>query len=458
MSGPKELHSGIQVEKSTIVQTPTNAISAFLLQICSIFSVINNSSTFRPRINCIVGGVSTSWLFDTGAARTCMGIEHFRSLFPKGLRPKIVPSDMKLSDAGGNDLGCLGKAIIPFSILGRQFEHHVVILQNLKDLILGIDLMHDNGLSYLAHEKRFLWGHNENVSPISDHLGPWTTATIALSAEVSIQPFTSIKAKVFSITDSGYHIKENENVVCYIQTNDSPCITAPPSLITFNSFQRATIILQNTSPHHIYLAKNTKVGLIENISEDNEPVLLSKDFISQLSDSVAESPKISPKAKNAFILKNVNLNVPAEYKSEYLNLLYKYGDIFSDSKMDLGITDAFFHKIHLKSDDPIYRKQFKIPDSHREFLQNQVTDWLKLGIVSRTNSLYNSPVFCVPKKDGSLRIVQDFRQLNLNSKIDKYSMKEIHECIGDIGRAGSTIFSTLDMTAGFWQMPLHPDS
>ena len=37
-------------------------------------------------------------------------------------------------------------------------------------------------------------------------------------------------------------------------------------------------------------------------------------------------------------------------------------------------------------------------------------------------------------------------------------MKEIHECIGDIGRAGSTIFSTLDMTAGFWQMPLHKDS
>jgi hypothetical protein len=56
-----------------------------------------------------------------------------------------------------------------------------------------------------------------------------------------------------------------------------------------------------------------------------------------------------------------------------------------------------------------------------------------------------------------LRIVQDFRELNLHSHIDKYSMKEINECIGDIGRAGSTIFSTLDLTSGFWQMPLHPN-
>jgi hypothetical protein len=37
-------------------------------------------------------------------------------------------------------------------------------------------------------------------------------------------------------------------------------------------------------------------------------------------------------------------------------------------------------------------------------------------------------------------------------------MKEITECIGDIGHANSTIFSMLDLTSGFWQMQLDQDS
>jgi hypothetical protein len=87
-------------------------------------------------------------------------------------------------------------------------------------------------------------------------------------------------------------------------------------------------------------------------------------------------------------------------------------------------------------------------------------EWLKLGVVKRANSsIIQLTHFCVPKKQGQgLRVVQDFRELNNHSHIDKYSMKEITECIGDIGRANSTIFSTLDLTSGFWQMQLDEKS
>ncbi len=54
--------------------------------------------------------------------------------------------------------------------------------------------------------------------------------------------------------------------------------------------------------------------------------------------------------------------------------------------------------------------------------------------------------------------MQDFRELNQNSHIDKYSMKEITECISNIGRANSRIFSTFDLTSGFRQMKLEEKS
>jgi len=56
-------------------------------------------------------------------------------------------------------------------------------------------------------------------------------------------------------------------------------------------------------------------------------------------------------------------------------------------------------------------------------------------------------VLCPKEQGEGLRIVQDCRALKAHSHIDKYSMKENTECIGDIGRANSTIFSTL---THFW--------
>ena len=50
--------------------------------------------------------------------------------------------------------------------------------------------------------------------------------------------------------------------------------------------------------------------------------------------------------------------------------------------------------------------------------------------------------------------MQDFRGLNEKTHTDKYSMKEVNECISDIGRANSNIFTTIDLTSGFWQMPI----
>jgi hypothetical protein len=153
------------------------------------------------------------------------------------------------------------------------------------------------------------------------------------------------------------------------------------------------------------------------------------------------------------------LQVPEEFQERYLDIFCKQQDTLSINRYDLGLPKDFKHKIHLKMQDQVYRKQFKIPEAHHQFIQQTLEEWLKMGVVKRSNSLYNSPILCVIKKQGQgLRIVQDFRELYQNSHIDKYSMKEITKCIRNIDRANSTIFTTLDLMSGFWQMQLDEDS
>jgi hypothetical protein len=78
-----------------------------------------------------------------------------------------------------------------------------------------------------------------------------------------------------------------------------------------------------------------------------------------------------------------------------------------------------------------------------------------MGLILPSRSRYNSPLFMVPKIDGSLlRVVQDLKELKAKNMDDRYSMKFANECIGNIGRAESSIFSTIELTSAIWLLPL----
>ena len=97
------------------------------------------------------------------------------------------------------------------------------------------------------------------------------------------------------------------------------------------------------------------------------------------------------------------------FRSKYLNLLVKFHTVISDNKHDLGRTATVEHPIHLASSDPVYTKQFPIPVEHMDLIKESLKEWLTLGIVEGSNSAWNSPIFCVRKKEGhGLRVVLDY--------------------------------------------------
>jgi len=64
-----------------------------------------------------------------------------------------------------------------------------------------------------------------------------------------------------------------------------------------------------------------------------------------------------------------------------------------------------------------------------ETLNQWLDKQLKAELIVESNSRYAVPCFFIPKKDGTLRLVQDYRQLNQHTIKDKTLLPLINEVI-----------------------------
>ena len=83
-------------------------------------------------------------------------------------------------------------------------------------------------------------------------------------------------------------------------------------------------------------------------------------------------------------------------------------------------------------------------------------EMLEEGVIRKPNSPYASPVILVPKSDGTTRLCIDYRELNKQTIKDKYPLPNMNDIFDRLG--GSLIFSTLDLKAGYHQIPLNESS
>ncbi len=109
-----------------------------------------------------------------------------------------------------------------------------------------------------------------------------------------------------------------------------------------------------------------------------------------------------------------------ELKGPLLKLLHQYRDVIALLGEPLGATGMTEHKIKVKPDTkPVYIPAYRLPHSQRQIVDEQVIDMLHQGVIQHSRSPCNSPLFLVPKKDGSFRPVIDFRKVNEVTEDDR---------------------------------------
>ena len=429
------------------------------MAICSISiaSFQSEPNKNRPHVKVSLQNITDSWLYDTGAAATLIPLSLFRKV-PPDLRPQKQPALVNLTTAGGKPLQTLGLYSFKLTIDNKTIIHPVYVCADATQSILGIDAIKAFGLRYSPTSHSFDFENNFPNLAVSQNSISTQLASLSVLKNIVIPPLTSLPLKVNTIASLACRPPPGVLGLATVGSPSYPYLNGGPGLVTTDRLGEVTVRVNNCAPMEIILVKGAIIGSLEIVNPSLVSQVDNNVFINAVqTQSLSPPPPLNSTDKNTF-LNDLNLNVPDNEKQAYLNLLLQNHDVFSKNKNDLGKATNATHKIHLKNDAPIYVKQFPVPEAYREQLNLQVKEWLKMGIVTPTNSPYNSPIFVVPKKDGSPRYVLDFRKLNDNSHSDKYSMKSVEECIGDIGRSGSTIFSTLDLSSGFWQLPLDPSS
>jgi hypothetical protein len=99
---------------------------------------------------------------------------------------------------------------------------------------------------------------------------------------------------------------------------------------------------------------------------------------------------------------------------------------------------------------PISKTPYRMSTPELKELQMQLEEILKKGYIRPSVSPWGAPVLFVKKKDGTLRLCIDFRQLNKVTVKNKYPFPRIDDLFDQL--RGARIFSKIDLRSGYHQV------
>ena len=151
--------------------------------------------------------------------------------------------------------------------------------------------------------------------------------------------------------------------------------------------------------------------------------------------------------------KEINNNCRADFR----NRMDDYSDIFSINQWDLGKCDATSDRIDVKpGSQPIKLPNIRKPVHYKDDIKEKIDAFMRKELIAPCRSPYNVPTMLVPKNNGKLRLVIDYRKLNEQTIKSCWPIPSIDEIFDTL--QGSAYFTTIDISWGFYQLPMEPKS
>ena len=101
---------------------------------------------------------------------------------------------------------------------------------------------------------------------------------------------------------------------------------------------------------------------------------------------------------------------------------------------------------------PISKPPYRMAPIELEELKKHIQELLDKGFIRPSVSPWGAPVLFVKKKDGSMRLCIDYRQLNQVTIKNKYPLPRIDDLFDQL--QGTQVYSKIDLRSGYHQLKI----
>ena len=394
-------------------------------------------------------------------------------------RPKLVKTS-KLVGAGGVNIKELGKGKFTLQLGPVSMQTEAIVAEIDDDGLLGVDVLQngEGGPTDLLMSEGVLKVDGEEVPIIqvgmknrirkvtsADHFVIPAQSEAVIDVYIERQEYDDFSAETDYIIEPTDHFKETYP------------LQMAPTLCDINQECTSKVRLLNPFPTAVSIKQDAVVGWAEPIDGTPKALVQEEDgneadnfhqvrrltFARQ--DNIQNRCPSSQAIKRSFIdteaqvpdhltdmYTRASTDLNPQEKMQLASLLNRFGDSFSCGEWDLGLTNLAEHAIETEDAAPIKQHPRRVPLAHAEAEKQAIEDLKAKGVIRESTSPWASPIVLVAKKDGGVRPCVDYRRVNQLVKPDGFPLPRIQDCLDAV--AGSSLFSTMDLTSGYFQIPV----
>ena len=385
----------------------------------------------------------TRFLIDTGAAVSVLSHKVFTAAGKK-LNSELLPSGCRLTTASGQGLETHGSINVNLQIGNTNIPQAFVIadLGNC-DGILGLDFLESN-CCLLDFSTGVLEIHGKSL--------PLSRETSKLCAKLKTENATVIPPRsekfVWTRLNQDDHVEEAEGLVEGVGDFGQGGRTVVPRCLLVVEKNRVLVPVTNFSEEEKLVESGVELARIEGA------ITLSSITLSHSEEQKEDNTELPEHLEE--MVRRASPKIKAETREGLRRIIRELQICFACPGGKLGRNGRCKHKINVQGNYPRKAPPRRYPLGQRDIVEEELQKMLDNDIIEPSSSPWAANVVLVKKKDNSVRFCVDYRRLNEVTKKDAYPLPHIGDTLDAL--SGSRWFSCLDLSAGFNQVEMDPDS